>query len=205
MLRTPWGRSRTRDPRHAVSPVRINPCGGKADADVKLINIDGMALIGPGSEWLWTAVSGLVLAVTFIAFYRQLRRQNAANAVARIVALQGEWTKTTSLPARLQTAIELRDGSFVTASAGSYDVLTFFEESLLPLLQMGASLRLIVTCGTGASVRTKPPLLRTRSIRRATRDPVAGTAAIQWRDRSVRASRGGFDRVGAGHAVIDRV
>ena len=29
------------------------------------INTDGMALMGPGSEWFWTAVSGLVLSVTF--------------------------------------------------------------------------------------------------------------------------------------------
>jgi hypothetical protein len=32
-----------------------------------LINTDGMAFIGPGSEWFWTAISGIVLAVTFIA------------------------------------------------------------------------------------------------------------------------------------------
>ncbi len=40
-----------------------------------LINTDGMSLIGPGSEWFWTAVSGVVLAVTLIAIYRQLRLQ----------------------------------------------------------------------------------------------------------------------------------
>jgi hypothetical protein len=34
---------------------------------VKLINTDGMAFIGPGSEWFWTALSGIVLAITFIA------------------------------------------------------------------------------------------------------------------------------------------
>ena len=33
---------------------------------MKLINTDGMAFIGPGSEWFWTAVSGIVLAVTFL-------------------------------------------------------------------------------------------------------------------------------------------
>ena len=43
---------------------------------MKLINTDGMSFIGPGSEWFWTAVSGLVLAVTFIAIYRQLRTQH---------------------------------------------------------------------------------------------------------------------------------
>ena len=42
---------------------------------MKVFNTDGLALIGPGSEWFWTAVSGLVLAITFIAIYRQLRLQ----------------------------------------------------------------------------------------------------------------------------------
>jgi hypothetical protein len=42
---------------------------------VVLINTEGSALIGPGSEWFWTAVSGAVLAVTFLAIYRQLRLQ----------------------------------------------------------------------------------------------------------------------------------
>ena len=39
---------------------------------MQLINTDGMALIGPGSEWFWTALTGLILAVTFFAIYRQL-------------------------------------------------------------------------------------------------------------------------------------
>ena len=39
---------------------------------MKLINTDGLSLIGPGSEWFWTALSGVILAVTFIAIYRQL-------------------------------------------------------------------------------------------------------------------------------------
>ena len=43
--------------------------------DVKLINTDGMVFIGPGSEWLWAALTGLVLAGTGIAIYRQLRVQ----------------------------------------------------------------------------------------------------------------------------------
>ncbi len=40
-----------------------------------LINTDGMVLIGPGSEWLWAALTGLVLAGTGVAIYRQLRVQ----------------------------------------------------------------------------------------------------------------------------------
>jgi len=42
---------------------------------VTLINTEGMALIGPGSEWLWTALQFAALATTFLAIYRQLQAQ----------------------------------------------------------------------------------------------------------------------------------
>lgn len=42
---------------------------------VKLINTDGLTLIGPGSEWFWTALQFTALALTFLALYRQLRAQ----------------------------------------------------------------------------------------------------------------------------------
>jgi hypothetical protein len=52
-----------------------------------LINTDGMAFIGPGTEWFWTALTGVVLGVTFIAIYSQLRVQaTLAQPVAVTVA-----------------------------------------------------------------------------------------------------------------------
>ena len=42
---------------------------------MRLINTDGMAFIGPGSEWFWTALQFTALAITFFAIYRQLRAQ----------------------------------------------------------------------------------------------------------------------------------
>ncbi len=42
---------------------------------MKLINTEGMALFGPGSEWFWTALTFTALALTFYAIYRQLRGQ----------------------------------------------------------------------------------------------------------------------------------
>jgi hypothetical protein len=42
---------------------------------MKLINTDGLALIGPGSEWFWTALQFTALAITFFAIYRQLATQ----------------------------------------------------------------------------------------------------------------------------------
>ena len=41
-----------------------------------LINTDGLAFIGPGSEWFWTALQFAALATTFYAIYRQLQAQH---------------------------------------------------------------------------------------------------------------------------------
>jgi hypothetical protein len=77
---------------------------------VKLINTDGMAFIGPGSEWFWTAVSGLVLAVTFLAIYRQLRLQSSAGAIEQAAALARDWNSELLHRSRLAVLVALRDG-----------------------------------------------------------------------------------------------
>jgi hypothetical protein len=77
---------------------------------VKFINTDGMAFIGPGSEWFWTALSGIVLAVTFIAIYRQLRLQRSQGAIEQIDAFLREWNSERLLSYRLNVLIALQDG-----------------------------------------------------------------------------------------------
>lgn len=42
-----------------------------------LINTEGLALIGPGSEWFWTALQFTALAITFVAIFRQLQAQRS--------------------------------------------------------------------------------------------------------------------------------
>jgi len=42
---------------------------------VTIINTEGMSLLGPGSEWFWTALQFTALAITFFAIYRQLQAQ----------------------------------------------------------------------------------------------------------------------------------
>lgn len=74
-----------------------------------LINTNGMAFIGPGSEWFWTALSGLVLAITFLAIYRQLRLQRSQAAIAQVAAIRAEWTSTAQRHARLAALIHLED------------------------------------------------------------------------------------------------
>ena len=78
---------------------------------MKLINTDGMAFIGPGSEWFWTAVSGIVLAVTFLAIYRQLRLQRSQGAIEQINEFTREWHAERLLSYRLNVLVALRDGA----------------------------------------------------------------------------------------------
>ena len=78
---------------------------------MKLINTDGMAFIGPGSEWFWTAVSGIVLAVTFVAIYRQLALARGANAFTQLGALVDEWQGERLVRKRLSVLVALRDGA----------------------------------------------------------------------------------------------
>lgn len=40
------------------------------------IDTDGLAFFGPGSEWFWSMLQFLAVAITFFAIYRQLRAQH---------------------------------------------------------------------------------------------------------------------------------
>ena len=96
---------------------------------MKLINTDGMAFIGPGSEWFWTAVSGLVLAITFIAIYRQLRLQASAGAIEQMESLQRDWISERMSRSRLRVQLALHGGvdpaTLPDQAAG--DIANFWE------------------------------------------------------------------------------
>jgi hypothetical protein len=76
---------------------------------VTLINTDGMSFIGPGSEWFWTALSGIVLAVTFLAIYRQLAMARSAGARDQLGAFTREWNSERMLRHRLALLVAARD------------------------------------------------------------------------------------------------
>ncbi len=78
---------------------------------MKLINTDGMAFIGPGSEWFWTALTGIVLAVTFLAIYRQLSIARSAVAREQLTSFDREWDAERMLRYRLNILVALRDGT----------------------------------------------------------------------------------------------
>ncbi len=76
---------------------------------MKLINTDGMAFIGPGSEWFWTALTGVVLAITFVGIYRQLRLQAHASAAEQLAEFRHEAYSEEMLRYGLDVMVALRD------------------------------------------------------------------------------------------------
>jgi hypothetical protein len=74
-----------------------------------LINTTGIALIGPGSEWFWTAVSGLILVVTFVAIYRQLRVARSAAAYEQVGDFERELDSERMIRSELELLVALRD------------------------------------------------------------------------------------------------
>jgi hypothetical protein len=94
-----------------------------------LINLEGLSIFGPGSEWFWGMTQCVVFTITLIAIYRQLRAQRSANAVQLMEALNKQWDDPRMLRLRLHTAALIRQGSGFEAI---YPVLTsvcqFFED-----------------------------------------------------------------------------
>jgi hypothetical protein len=97
---------------------------------MKLVNTDGMAFIGPGSEWFWTALSGLVLAITFIAIYRQLSLARSAGAIAQMDAFDRDWSSERFARNKLEVLLAQGDSSDWAAvpDGAAAQVANFWEK-----------------------------------------------------------------------------
>jgi len=74
---------------------------------MQLINTEGMAFVGPGSEWFWTMLQFLALTITFYAIYRQLRAQRSAGVFEQMQAWESEWAEPRFVRERLEFLLEL--------------------------------------------------------------------------------------------------
>ena len=72
-----------------------------------LINTDGLAFIGPGSEWFWTMLQFIALANTFSAIYRQLRAQHSASKYEQMTAWDREWEEPRMVRNKLALLLEI--------------------------------------------------------------------------------------------------
>jgi hypothetical protein len=105
---------------------------------VKFINTDGMAFIGPGSEWFWTAVSGIVLAVTFLAIFRQLSLQRSANAREQLDSTDREWGSELFTRCKLEVLLALSDSTEpASVPSAPAQAIALYWERIAALAQGG--------------------------------------------------------------------
>jgi hypothetical protein len=95
-----------------------------------MINLDNAVLIGPGSEWFWTAISGLVLAFTLVALYRQLRLQRGAEAVEQASRFSREFFGEHLARHQLAVLSALQAGTDPTEIPGgsATELMNYWEE-----------------------------------------------------------------------------
>jgi hypothetical protein len=122
--------------------------------DVTFINTDGMSFIGPGSEWFWTAVSGIVLAVTFIAIYRQLSLAKGGNAFTQLNALVEEWEGERLVRKRVAVLVAIRNGvTFAALPDAAAMALANYWEKVGSLARAGHVAPSLVAEGLGGADR----------------------------------------------------
>jgi hypothetical protein len=78
---------------------------------VQLVNLNGLVIFGPGSEWFWSMLSGIFVPITFYLLYRQLRLQASTAAIEQVRRLVGEWESEEMSMSALEVLVAIRDGS----------------------------------------------------------------------------------------------
>lgn len=71
----------------------------------------GVVIVGPGSEWFWAMAQFLVLTVTGLAIYRQLRAQGSANALQAQESLDARWESPEMVRVRLDALMNIATGT----------------------------------------------------------------------------------------------
>lgn len=74
-----------------------------------MLSTEGLTLFGPGSEWFWSMLQFVVVAITLVGIYVQLRQARAASAFNQADALQERWEAERMVRRRLAIAVALRD------------------------------------------------------------------------------------------------
>jgi hypothetical protein len=94
---------------------------------MNLVNWQGSAIFGPGSEWFWSMAQFVVVVITLGGIYRQLRAQGSANALHRIESLQGQFASERMDHIKLVLALDLKYQATSTRTfANARPILNFF-------------------------------------------------------------------------------
>ena len=119
-----------------------------------MINLEGAVILGPGSEWFWSMAQFVVVAVTLIGIYIQLRIARDANAFEQMDRISNEFESELMVRHRLEILIALRDGTKPELLPdGAVTYLANFWEKVAGLVRAGHVDRRIVYDDLGGACR----------------------------------------------------
>jgi hypothetical protein len=104
-------------------------------SEMGIVSSQPVVLIGPGSEWFWSAAQFVVVAVSLLGIYYQLRLQRAANAFDQLARLEAEWTSELLIRARLSVARSVQ--ARTATPIGALSVVGQFWERTASLAREG--------------------------------------------------------------------
>ena len=119
---------------------------------MELINTDGLVLLGPGSEWFWSMLQFVVVAVTLLGIYYQLRIARSANAFTHLATLVDEWEGERLIRKRIAVLTALRDGADpADVPEASASAVANFWEKVGALARAGHVDRSLIAEGLGGA------------------------------------------------------
>jgi hypothetical protein len=116
------------------------------------MNLSGLVIIGPGSEWFWSMAQFFAVVITLLGIYRQLRAQGAANALQKMQFRADRWDSDRMTHARLATALHLKYERPGPGMEPAMVEVADFWETIAGLLEDG-HLRLRDVASWGRSVQ----------------------------------------------------
>jgi hypothetical protein len=156
------------DEGHRTTRIVRTPGPQDGGRGVTFINTDGMSFIGPGSEWFWTALSGIVLAVTFLAIFRQLQLQRSAAAVEQLNDIMREWSSERLARAKFTVLVALEAGTDpVDLPSRAVSTVGFFWQRVGFLVRGGNVDRQLVYANLGDQVQVWWGLIYPRAVAEA--------------------------------------
>jgi hypothetical protein len=103
-----------------------------------LFNLEGSAIFGLGSEWFWTMAQFVLVAVTLIGIYVQLRLARSANAFEQINRLTADWESERTTRHTLEVYLALRASTPAEdIPEGAATFLINFWENVAALVSAG--------------------------------------------------------------------
>jgi uncharacterized protein DUF4760 len=142
---------------------------------VNLINWEGSAILGPGSEWFWSMAQFVLVAVTLIGIYYQLRLARSANAFEQINRITADWESERITLHTLEIYLALRDRvEPEDVPEGAATLLINFWENVAALVRKGHVHRRLVYDYMGSRCRWWWAALapNIRHVRRESEDPL---------------------------------